>query len=136
MKQLLDVLKKRFTTKHWDHSKAISNDQNAVPYIPMSKLPSMGTVIPLNLAGETSQAQYKFLEEIHEHGFLECTIEENETPIFEFIPITSISIPLPPPPPPSGGKKYKRKSKKKTKKNYKKNYKNKSKKNYKKTHKK
>lgn len=27
MKQLLDVLKKRFTTKHWDHSKPISNDQ-------------------------------------------------------------------------------------------------------------
>jgi hypothetical protein len=43
--------------------KAISNDQNAVPYIPMSKLPSMGTVTPLNLAGETAQAQYKFLEE-------------------------------------------------------------------------
>ena len=42
---------------------AISHDQNAVPYIPMSKLPSMGTVIPLNLAGETAQAQYKFSEE-------------------------------------------------------------------------
>lgn len=27
MKQLLDVLKKRFTTKHWDHSKVISNEQ-------------------------------------------------------------------------------------------------------------
>jgi hypothetical protein len=43
---------------------AISHDQNAVPYIPMSKLPPMGTVIPLNLAGETAQAQYKFIEEI------------------------------------------------------------------------
>ena len=43
---------------------AISHDQNAVPYIPMSKLPSMGTVIPLNLAGETAQAQYKFTEEV------------------------------------------------------------------------
>ena len=27
MKQLLDVLKKRFTTKHWDRSKTVSNDQ-------------------------------------------------------------------------------------------------------------
>jgi predicted MPP superfamily phosphohydrolase len=82
--------------------------------------------------------KYTFLQEKREHGVLECTIEENETPIFEFIPITSISIPLPPPPPPppSGGKKYKRKSKKKTKKNYKKKSKKKSKKNYKKTHKK
>lgn len=43
--------------------KAISNDQNTVPYTPMSNLPSMGTVVPLNLAAETSQAQYKFLEE-------------------------------------------------------------------------
>ena len=43
---------------------AISHDQNAVPYIPMSKLPPMGTVIPLNLAGETAQAQYKFTEEV------------------------------------------------------------------------
>jgi nitroreductase len=27
MKQLLNVLNKRFTTKHWDHSKTVSNDQ-------------------------------------------------------------------------------------------------------------
>jgi len=44
--------------------KAISDDQNAIPYSPMSKLPNMGTVIPLNLAGETLQAQFKVLEEI------------------------------------------------------------------------
>jgi hypothetical protein len=88
---------------------------------------------------------YYFIEEKREHGVLECTIEENETPIFEFIPITSTLLPLAPYTqlplaPPFGGKKYKRKSKKKTKKNYKKkskkNYKKKSKKNYKKTHKK
>lgn len=42
---------------------AISNDQNAVPYNPMSKLPSMGTVVPLNLAGETAQSLYKFTQE-------------------------------------------------------------------------
>jgi len=44
--------------------KAISTQQNAVPYSPMSNLPSMGTVVPLNLAGETLQAQFKFLEDI------------------------------------------------------------------------
>jgi hypothetical protein len=44
--------------------KAISSDQNAVPYSPMSNLVSMGTVVPLNLAGETLQAQFKFLEEV------------------------------------------------------------------------
>ena len=27
MKQLLDILKKRFTTKHWDCNKSVSNDQ-------------------------------------------------------------------------------------------------------------
>ena len=47
-----------------DIEKAISSDQNAIPYSPMSTLPNMGTVIPLNLAGETLQAQFKFLEEI------------------------------------------------------------------------
>lgn len=44
--------------------KAISGDQNAVPYTPMSKLPSLGTVVPLNLAGETLQAQFDFVDEI------------------------------------------------------------------------
>jgi len=44
--------------------KAISKDQNAIPYSPMSSLPNMGTVIPLNLAGETLQAQFKMMEEI------------------------------------------------------------------------
>lgn len=44
--------------------KAISHEQNAIPYTPMSTLPSMGTVIPLNLAGETLQAQFKVGEEI------------------------------------------------------------------------
>ena len=44
--------------------KAISGDQNAIPYSPMSSLPSMGTVVPLNLAGETLQAQFKMMEEI------------------------------------------------------------------------
>jgi len=44
--------------------KAISNDQNAIPYTPMSELVSMGTVIPLNLAGETMQAQFKVMEDI------------------------------------------------------------------------
>lgn len=44
--------------------KAIGTDQNAVPYTSMSKLPAIGTVVPLNLAGETLQAQFDFLEEI------------------------------------------------------------------------
>ena len=44
--------------------KAISSDQNAIPYSPMSSLPNMGTVIPLNLAGETLQAQFKMMEEV------------------------------------------------------------------------
>jgi hypothetical protein len=46
--------------------KAISNEQNAIPYTPLSKLPSMGTVIPLNLAGETLQAQFKVSEDIED----------------------------------------------------------------------
>ena len=82
---------------------------------------------------------YTFIDEMREHGVLECTIEENETPKFQFIPISPIPISSaldPPIPPPFGGKKYKRNSKKKTKKNYKKKSKKKSKKNYKKTHKK
>lgn len=45
-------------------NKAIGTDQNAVPYIPMSKLPTLGTVVPLNLAGETLQAQFDFTEKI------------------------------------------------------------------------
>lgn len=45
---------------------AISNEQNAIPYTPLSKLPSMGTVIPLNLAGETLQAQFKVSEDIED----------------------------------------------------------------------
>jgi len=44
--------------------RAIDTDQNAVPYVPMSKVPAIGTVVPLNLAGETLQAQFDFLEEI------------------------------------------------------------------------
>jgi len=47
-----------------DVENAISHEQNSIPYSPMSKLPSMGTVIPLNLAGETMQAQFAFKEEI------------------------------------------------------------------------
>jgi len=47
-----------------DIEKAISTDQNAVPYTPMSKLPALGTVVPLNLAGETLQAQFDFIEEV------------------------------------------------------------------------
>jgi hypothetical protein len=43
---------------------AILNEQNTLPYTPMSKLPSLGTMIPLALAGETLEAQYKFKEEI------------------------------------------------------------------------
>jgi hypothetical protein len=43
---------------------AILNEQNTLPYTPMSKLPNLGTMIPLALAGETLQAQYKFKEEI------------------------------------------------------------------------
>lgn len=100
---------------------------------------SGGTELDLAISSSTIEENYKhenimyyFIEEKREHGVLECTIEENETPIFEFIPIP----PPPPPPSTSGGKKYKRNSKKKTKKNYKKKSKKKSKKNYKKTHKK
>ena len=44
--------------------KAINTDQNAVPYTPLSKLPALGTVVPLNLAGETLQAQFDFIEEV------------------------------------------------------------------------
>ena len=44
--------------------KAINTDQNAVPYTPLSKLPALGTVVPLNLAGETLQAQFDFIDEI------------------------------------------------------------------------
>lgn len=44
--------------------KAISEDQNAIPYTPMSSLPSLSTVVPLSLAGETMQAQYAFREDI------------------------------------------------------------------------
>ena len=43
---------------------AILNEQNTLPYTPMSKLPSLGTMIPLALAGETLEAQYKFKEEV------------------------------------------------------------------------
>lgn len=46
--------------------KAIAADQNSVPYVPMSKLPNMGTVVPLSLAGETMQAQFKLREEIED----------------------------------------------------------------------
>jgi hypothetical protein len=109
---------------------------------------------------EDKTIKYKFLEEIHEHGFLECTIKKNENPIFEFIPIPSIQLPLAPytqlplapytqlplapsralstprsralSTPRSRSKSIGGKSKRKTKKKSKKNYK----KNYKKTHKK
>lgn len=43
---------------------AILNQQNTLPYNPMSKLPSLGTMIPLALAGETLEAQYKFKQEV------------------------------------------------------------------------
>jgi hypothetical protein len=43
---------------------AIINEQNTLPYNPISKLPSLGTMIPLALAGETLAAQYKFKEDI------------------------------------------------------------------------
>ena len=49
-----------------DIENAIAKEQNAIPYIPISKLPSMGTVIPLNLAGETMQAQFAFKEEVED----------------------------------------------------------------------
>jgi DNA repair exonuclease SbcCD nuclease subunit len=102
------------------------------------------TVMPITTkeyssSDEDKTIKYKFLEEIHEHGFLECTIKKNENPIFEFIPIPSIQLPLAPytqlplamsralSTPRSRSKsiggKSKRKTKKKSKKNYKKNYK-------------
>ena len=46
--------------------KAVSDEQNAIPYIPMSSQPSMGTYVPLSLAGETMQAQFKVREEIED----------------------------------------------------------------------
>lgn len=44
--------------------KAVEAQINAVPYKPLSELPSMGTVVPLNLAGETLQAQYELFDEV------------------------------------------------------------------------
>lgn len=43
---------------------ALNNHENAVPYQPVSSLPSLGTVMPISLSGETMEAQYKFTEEI------------------------------------------------------------------------
>ena len=43
---------------------AIINEQNTLPYTPVSKLPNLQTVIPLALGGETLSAQYKFKEEV------------------------------------------------------------------------
>jgi hypothetical protein len=43
---------------------AIINEQNTLPYTPISKLPNLQTVVPLALGGETLAAQYKFKEEI------------------------------------------------------------------------
>lgn len=62
MEALENTIVEEQSTK--DIEKAISTDQNAVPYTPMSKLPALGTVVPLNLAGETLQAQFDFIDEI------------------------------------------------------------------------
>ena len=43
---------------------ALNNQENAVPYQPVSSLPNLGTVMPISLSGETMEAQYKFVEEI------------------------------------------------------------------------
>lgn len=43
---------------------AIINEENTIPYSPMSKLDGLGTSIPLALAGETLAAQYSFRKEI------------------------------------------------------------------------
>lgn len=44
--------------------KAIGSEKNVVPYSSMSKLPSLETAVPLSLAGETLQAQFKVQEDI------------------------------------------------------------------------
>lgn len=46
--------------------KAIADDKTVVPYSPMSKMPIIagGTSVPLSLAGETLQAQFKVQEDI------------------------------------------------------------------------
>lgn len=44
-----------------DVKEAIKNEVNTVNYTPMSTLPSLGTVIPINLLGETIEAQSKLL---------------------------------------------------------------------------
>lgn len=62
MEDIINKLVEEEATKEIEQ--AISNEQNAIPYTSMSKLPSMGTVIPLNLAGETLQAQFKVEEDI------------------------------------------------------------------------
>ena len=43
---------------------ALNNQENAVPYQPVSSLPNLGTVMPISLSGETMEAQYKFVEDI------------------------------------------------------------------------
>lgn len=43
---------------------AIINDQNTIPYTPISKLANLQTVVPLALGGETLAAQYKFKDAV------------------------------------------------------------------------
>jgi hypothetical protein len=64
----MEELKNKFVEEEatQEIENAITNEQNAIPYTPLSKLPSMGTVIPLNLAGETLQAQFKVSEDIED----------------------------------------------------------------------
>ena len=44
--------------------------------------------------------KYTFKKELREHGFLECIIEMDEAPRFQFMPLKNETTPLPPTPPP------------------------------------